>query len=192
MVRKEITKYPNRNCLDVLKFGQEDDSSVPDPDGCNWDIDENASELATDDVMGETIPDFSADDWVEGQSAALTYGVAADEDAQNHGDGAQNHCDGGLALAVLETMDEEDVDTLVERSTKLRTLREASKLFKDMGGVLGDSLRNTVSSVIQIDQTPRSKPEGGHDCCQGAHARFSSGRSYVSHQKDTASRADDA
>ena len=83
MVRKEITKHPNRNCLDVLKYGQEDDCSVPDPDGCNWDIDENASELATDEVMDEAIPDFSADDWVEGQSAALTYGVAADEDVHN-------------------------------------------------------------------------------------------------------------
>ena len=148
VVRREITKYPNYNCLDVLKFGQEDDCSVPDPGEFNWDEDENASELSAHDVMDGTIPEFCADDWVEGQNAALEYGVAADEDAQNHGDGAPNHGDGDLASAWLENMDEEDIDILTEQSNNIRTLREASRLFKDMGGVLGDSLRNTVGTVI--------------------------------------------
>ena len=81
----------------------------------------------------------------------MTYAVAADEDAQKQDHGAQNHGDGGLASAALEPMDEDDVDILVEGSNKLRTLHEASRLFKGMGSALGDSLQNTVSSVIQIE-----------------------------------------
>ena len=134
-----------------MSFSLVKDEATADPDGCAWDAEENASELAGDDVLNETIQEFVAEDWAEGQSAALTYGVAADEDAQKQDHGAQNHGDGGLASAALETMDEDDVDILVEGSNKLRTPHEASRLFKGMGSALGDSLQNTVSSVIQIE-----------------------------------------
>ena len=144
-----LTCTPHEFFQDCIEQAMEP-YALTDPNSSEKARSEAANVTAFQATFAEAVSrvDFSADDWVEGQSAALTYGVAADEDAQNHGDGAQNHGDGGLASAVLETMDEEDVDILVEQSTKLRTLRAASKLFKDMGGVLGDSLRNTVSSVI--------------------------------------------
>ena len=142
-IRAEITPYPNKHCLDVLLPGQEDEAT---PDTCKykWEEDGAASELGEEDDADEKIEDFCPEDWVVGAEAALTYGVAADKDAQHHGGG-------GTALGKSETLDEEVLDMTFEQTTRLRQLKEADAIFKELGGALGVSLRNTVSQVVNSE-----------------------------------------
>ena len=85
-VRAEITPYPNKHCLDVLLHGQED-VATSDTDKYKRDGDAVASELGDEGDADDTIEDSCPEDWVVGADMAVTYGVAADKDAQHHGDG---------------------------------------------------------------------------------------------------------
>ena len=128
-VRKEITPYPNKHCLDVLLPGQEDEAT---PDTCKykWEEDGAASELGEEDDADDTIEEFCPEGLVAGAEAAVTYAVAADKDAQHHGDG-------GTASEQMETLDEEKVDLTFEQNKVLRQLKEADAIFKEMSGALG-------------------------------------------------------
>ena len=101
-VRAEITPYPNKHCLYVLLFGQEEEATS-DTDKYKWDEDGVASELGEEGDADDTIEDCCPEDWVAEAEAAVTYGVAADKDAQHHGDG-------GTASEQLETLDEQVVN----------------------------------------------------------------------------------
>ena len=82
----EIIPYPHKNCLDVLLVGQEDEATV-DTDEHKWDEDGDASIMGAADEADDGIRDFDPNDWVHGEEAAVTPAVAADTDAQHHGDG---------------------------------------------------------------------------------------------------------
>ena len=122
-VRAEITPYPNKHCLDVILLGQEDEAT-PDVDKYKWDEDGAASELGEEDDADDTVEDVCPEDWVAGAEAAVTYAVAADKDAQHHGDG-------GTASGKLETLYEEVVDLTIEQNKRMRQLKEADPIFKD-------------------------------------------------------------
>ena len=83
-IRKEIKPYPNRNCLDVLLPGQEDEATE-DPDKTKWDEDEAEGQQGEGSDAGDDVEDFCPEDWVAGAEAEEVYMKKADEDAQHHG-----------------------------------------------------------------------------------------------------------
>ena len=49
-------------------------------------------------------------------------------------------------------MDEEAIELSFKQNQTLRQLRDADAIFKEVGGVLGASLRNTLSSVVHAEE----------------------------------------
>ena len=105
-IKKEITPYPNRNCLDVLLPGQEDEATI-DPDGLKWDEDEPQRVQDVESDAGGPIEDFCPEDWVDGADADVAYTKVHDTDAEHHGHGA-------TALAEVGTVDEDVVESTFE------------------------------------------------------------------------------
>ena len=48
-------------------------------------------------------------------------------------------------------MNEEQADCLLEHSARLRSLKQARDIFKELGGAVGASLMDTVSRVMHIE-----------------------------------------
>jgi hypothetical protein len=143
-IKKEITPYPNKHCLGVVLPGQEDEATN-DPDGHRWE------EEKPDSVQGEgsdadgPVEEFCPGDWVDGTDAEVVYMKKADKDAQHHGHGA-------TALVEVETVDEDVIELSFKQNKTLRQLRDADGIFKDMGGILGASLRNTLAKVVHAEE----------------------------------------
>jgi len=147
-VQSLITPYPRRGQLDEIKVGQEDEAT-PDPDRVPWEDEKDDKEEvdaanASDDAEkeDEEVLDFDPDDWFDPQAAALQNGVR-DADVPHHGDG-----DVQIAKA---SMHEEQADSVLEHSTRLRSLKQAQDIFKELGGALGASLMETVSRVMHTE-----------------------------------------
>ena len=148
-VMGKIIAYPNKNCLDTLLVGQDDEATV-DPDKHKWDEDGDASIMGAADESDDELMDFDSKDWVRGEEARVTHAVAADTDAQHHGHGGavlEN-----LALAIV---DDEEVDLAFKQNQFMRQLKVADGVFKGMEGAVGASLRNTVAAVINEEKTFR-------------------------------------
>ena len=86
--------------------------------------------------------DFDPDDWIDPQAAALQNGVR-DADVPHHGDGD--------VQTAKASMNEEQADSVLEHSTRLRSLKQAQDIFKELGGALGASLMETVSRVMHTE-----------------------------------------
>ena len=129
-IKKEITPYPNRNCLDVLLLGQEDEP-------------QRVQDVESD--VGGAVEDFCPEDWVDGADVDVAFTKITDRDAEHHGHGA-------TALAEVGTVDEDVVELTFKQNKTLRQLRDADSMFKTVGGVLGASLRNTLASVVHAEQ----------------------------------------
>ena len=82
---------------------------------------------------------------MDGADAEVACTKNADTDAQHHGHGA-------TALAEVETVDEDVIELSFKQNKTLRQLRDADAIFKDVGGVLGASLRNTLSTVVYAEE----------------------------------------
>ena len=150
-VRSLIAPYPRRGHLDVVEEGQEDEAT-PDPDGVPWDTEHPEAEgaeaaEALDDAHAsdeEDILDFDPGDWVDPEAAKAEYGqngvsgVVAVVDASSQGDG-----DGQEAA-----LNEEQLDTLMDHSSRMRGLMQAKGIVRDLGGALGASLTTTLNKVI--------------------------------------------
>ena len=151
-IRREITPYPNKHCLGVLLPGQEDEATN-DPDKYKWDEDKAESEQGEGSDAGDQVEDFCPEDWVDGADAEVVYMKKADKDAQHHGNGAdaQHHGNGATALTEVETVDEDAIELTFKQDKKLRQLRDADVIFKDIGGTLGASLRNTLANVVHAE-----------------------------------------
>ena len=141
------TPYPRRGQLDEIKIGQEDEAT-PDPDGVPWEDDEDETEKAAaanagDDAEDEEeVLDFDPDDWVDPQAAAHHNG-ACDVDVPPHGDG-----DDQIREASLN---DEQADSVLGHSARLRSLKQAQDIFKELGGALGASLMEAVSRVMHTE-----------------------------------------
>ena len=148
-IRGEIKPYPNKHCLGVLLPGQEDEATN-DTDKYKWDEDKAENELGEESDAGDQIEEFCPEDWVAGAAAEGEYMKKADTDAQDHGNGAdaQQHGDGATPLAEVETVDEDAIELTFTQSKTLRLLRDADVIFKDIGGIVGASLRNTLANVV--------------------------------------------
>ena len=57
-IKKEITPYPNKHCLDVLLPGQEDEATN-DTNRCKWHEDRAESEQGAGSDADGTVEDFS-------------------------------------------------------------------------------------------------------------------------------------
>ena len=143
-IMKEIKPYPNKHCLHVILPGQEDEATI-DPDGRKWDEEEPQSVQVEESDAGGPVEYFCAGDWVDGADAEVAWAKNTDTDAQHHGHGA-------TALAEVETVDEDVIELSFKQNKTLRQLRDADAIFKDVGGVLGASLRNTLSSVVHAEE----------------------------------------
>ena len=145
-VQSLITPYPRTGHLDELKVGQ-DDEATPDPDGVPWEAekDENegdeAGKAGDDDGEDEEILDFDPADWTDQRPAIQNN--ASDADVSRHGDGD--------AQIVKLSLDAEQADAAVEHSNRLRSLKHAQDIFKDVGGALGASLLDTVGRVMHTE-----------------------------------------
>ena len=146
-MRSLIPPYPRRGHLDSIKLGQEDEAT-PDPDGVLWDIEQDEAEgreAATkddDNKEVDDVPEFDSDDWVDPE-AALANNTVPEVDAPHHGDGDDQ--------VRRESLNDEQADTVMEHSTRLRSLKQAQEIFKEVGGALGASLNNTVNRVIHSE-----------------------------------------
>ena len=65
---------------------------------------------------------------------------ARDADVPHHGDGDDQ--------TVETSLNEEQADCLLEHSARLRSLKQAQDVFKEMRGALGASLMETVRRVM--------------------------------------------
>ena len=152
-VQSLITPYPRRGHLDELKVGQEDEATK-DPDPHPWENEDddqkqedeapNASDDDDDDDEEKEVLDFDPNDWVDPEAAAIQH-KAKDDDALRHGDG-----DGDAEIREA-SLNAEQADALLDHSTRLRSLKQARDIFKDMGGALGASLLDTVSRVMHSE-----------------------------------------
>ena len=148
-VQSLITPYPRTGHLDVVKVGQEDEAT-PDPDGVAWAVEEDESEAGEEDEAAKAgdddgedkqVLDFDPADWVHGEAAIQNH--ASDADVSRHGDGD--------AQTVKLSLDAEQADVAVEHSNRLRSLKQARDIFKDIGGALGASLLDTVGRVMHTE-----------------------------------------
>ena len=148
-VQSLFTPYPRRGHLDELQVGQEDEATR-DPDGVPWDMEHDEHERveaadtgSADEEEDEEILTFDPGDWVGPEVAALQYGgngVSHAADVSSHGDGDDQ--------IMKATLNADQADSLLGHSTRLRSLKQAQDIFKDLGGVLGVSLRDTLSRVM--------------------------------------------
>ena len=143
-IKKEIKPYPNKHCLDVILPGQEDEATI-DPEGRKWDEEEPQTVQEDENDAGGPVEYFCPGDWVDGADAEVACTKNTDTDAQHHGHGA-------TALAEVETVDEYVIELSFKQNKTLRQLRDADAIFKDVGGVLGASLRNTLSNVVHAEE----------------------------------------
>ena len=150
-IQKEITPYPKRNCLDVILPGQEDEATI-DPDGLKWDEDEPHGVQGEESDKDGPVEDFDPADWVDGAAAEVACTKITVTDAGHHGHGATE----------VGTVDEDVIELSFKQNRTLRQLREADALFKDVGGVLGASLRNTLSNVIHAEEKRFASHMHGH------------------------------
>ena len=149
-VQSLITPYPRTGHLDELKVGQEDEATK-DPDPHPWeDEDDNQKQVdeapnaSDDDDEEKEVLDFDPNDWVDPEAATIQH-KAKDADALRHGDGD------GDAQIVEASLNAEQADALLDHSTRLRGLKQARDIFKDMGGALGASLLDTVNRVMHSE-----------------------------------------
>ena len=139
--------YPRRGHLDVIQLGQEDEAT-PDPDGIPWDTEQveaeggEAANKGDDNEEVDDVPEFDADDWVDPEASLLKHTVP-EVDAPHHGDGDDQ--------MRKESLDDEQADAVIEHSTRLRALKQAQEILKEVGGALGASLHNTVNRVIHSE-----------------------------------------
>ena len=84
------------------------------------------------------VPEFDPDDWVDPEAALLKHKVPP------------HHGDGDVQTAIA-SMNEEQADSVLEHSTRLRSLKQAQDIFKEVGGSMGASLMETVSRVMHIE-----------------------------------------
>ena len=131
-VKSLIIPYPRRNHPDELKVGQEDEAT-PDPDGVPWETEKDEKEEAeaanaSDEDDEEKVLDFEPDDWADPEAAALQLG-ASDADGSRHGDGDDQTVKAGLSAA--------QADSVLEDSARLRSLKQANDILKDLGGAVG-------------------------------------------------------
>ena len=143
-IKKEITPYPNKHLLGVILPGQEDEATI-DPDGRKWDEEQPESVQGEGSDAGGPVEYFCPEDWVDGADAEVECMKNADTDAQHHGHGA-------TALVEVETVDEDVIELSFKQNKTLRQLRAADDIFKDLGGVLGASLRNTLANVVHAEE----------------------------------------
>ena len=139
-VQSLITPYPRRGHLDEIKIGQEDEAT-PDPEGVPWEVEEDVQKETEAANACDDVPDFDPADWVDPTKAALQNG--GDADVSHHGDG-----DDKIATT---TPNLEQSDSLLEHSSRLRSLKQAHDIFKELGGAMGASLRDTVSRVMETE-----------------------------------------
>ena len=92
---------------------------------------------------------------MDGADADVAFTKNTDTDAQHHGHGA-------TALAEVETVDEEVSELSFKQNKTLRQLKDADVIFKEAGGVLGASLRNTLSSVVHAEEKKLAAHMKGH------------------------------
>ena len=90
----------------------------------------------------EEVLDFDPDDWTDPQAAALPNG-ARDDDVPHHGDGDDQN--------VKARLNEEQTESVIEHSTRLRSLKQAQDIFQEMGGAMGASLMGIVNRVIHTE-----------------------------------------
>ena len=159
--------------LDVMKLGQAGEAT-PDPDGVPWDTEQDEAEggeAANEGDVNEEVDDvslFDADDWVDPEVAAVQNN-ASDADVSRHGDGD--------AQIVKLSLDAEQADAAVEHSNRLRSLKHAQDIFKDIGGALGASLLDTVGRVMHTETKRFNILMRGGEGAPGDARRVGSGRS---------------
>ena len=102
VIKKEITPYSNKHCLDVLLPGQEDEATN-DIDRCKCDEDRAESEQGDNSDADGPIEDFCPEDWVDEADAEVVCMKKVDKDAQRHGHSA-------TALVTVETVDEDAIE----------------------------------------------------------------------------------
>ena len=182
-VRELLPFYPKKGHLDVILPGQEDEATAdPDGPGLPYDVADDVAdhgdnqdnvkekEGKEDDKQDsdEEIPEFAAEDWVDGLAAKEIYG----DGSQSHGDGVgdvQNHGDGKPSL------DGKDIDLLCEQSARMRELVHISRLCKTLDGTIGAQLANTVNKVIHSESKKfnarlRRNPAVDHELRAGLDA----------------------
>ncbi len=132
-VRSLIPDYPRRGHLAVIQLGHEDEAT-PDPDGVVWDTGEDeakggeVAKEADDNEDVDDVPDFDACDWVDPAVSRLKHG-RPEVDVPHHGDGD--------VQMRNESLNGEQADEVIEHSTRLRSLKQAQEIFKEVGGALG-------------------------------------------------------
>ena len=122
------------------------------------------------DEADDEIRDFDPNYWVYGELAAVTPAVAADTDAQHHGDG-------GAVSDNLAMLDDEEVDSAFDQNKLMRQLKVADCVFKGMEGAVGASLRHTIAAVMSLERK-RFASHAKNDSRVAAelHERDASGR----------------
>ena len=147
-VKSLLPTYPRRGHLDVIHIGQEDEAT-PDPDKHVWDDEEVAAqgmETATDSDDDEDVhhvPDFDVGDWVDPEASQLNHGELG-KDVPHRGCGSDQ--------MEEESVNATQVAAVIEHSTRVRSLRHAQDIVKEVGGALGATLSDTLNRVIHSEQ----------------------------------------
>ena len=123
--------------MDEFTVGQEDEAT-PDPDGVPWETEPHAKE-DEEETDAIAVPDFDPLDWVDPGEAPMQHGLG------EHG--VPNHGDGECAVVPV-SLSEGEHDAVLEHSTRLRSLKHAEQIFKELGGAVGASLQDTVQRVM--------------------------------------------
>ena len=96
-----------------------------------------------DDEDAHHVLDFDAGDWVDPEASRLRHGEFG-KDVPPRGCGS-------------DQMDEESLSvtqggTAIEHTNRVRSLRHAQDIVKEVGGALGASLNDTLNRVINREQ----------------------------------------
>eukprot|EP00959_Pyramimonas_sp_CCMP1952_P422477 8849946-Pyramimonas_sp.AAC.1 len=151
-VQSLITPCPRRVYLDELKIGQADEATA-DPDGVPWGTDEARTEQAeaeesaddgADDHDAESVG-FDPADWVDPDEAAGAFPTTKDA-PNSHGDGDEEK---RAAQAVF--LDDQQVEHVIQESSRMRSLQEALHIFRNMNNQVGASLASAVTHVLATE-----------------------------------------
>ena len=135
-VQKEIIPYPNRNELDEMVWGMEDEGTT-DPEGTVCDEDDEGEE---EDSETENEPDaFDPSDWVDPVAAKETYGAA---DAH-----VLLHCHGASEVATCGTQSSH----IASFHSRVRVYQEVEDSLKAVITPRAQSLAQRVNKANRED-----------------------------------------
>lgn len=201
-VQSLITPYPRKGCLDVLRPGQEDEST-PDPDGLPWEVEAPKMDDSTDGMQEEAnsesdasgddqILEYDPEDWARPSADDVGGADVADGKAQAN---SVEQCD---VVRHGDGLTADQAEVALEYSGRVQQLQQAKDILKGMNSVVGASLALSVDRAIKseskkyhqrtqgdvaVDKAMRSSFEAEQASCRRQRAEFQEHMQQVKEKK---------